>query len=44
MEAKLIALDTTSVEVVWRHELLIDLWVDEKPTLAISKNYDNRGE
>jgi hypothetical protein len=30
MEAKLIALDTTSVEVVWRHELLMDLWVDEK--------------
>jgi hypothetical protein len=30
METKLIALDTDSIEVVWRRELLMDLWVDEK--------------
>jgi hypothetical protein len=42
MEAKLTALDTTSVETEWLRELLSDLPVVEKPILAILMNYDNQ--
>jgi hypothetical protein len=42
MEAELIALDTTTVEAKWLHELLMDLPVVEKPILAISMNCDNQ--
>ena len=44
MEAKLIALDTVTVEVEWLCELLMDLPVVEKPIPAISKNCDNQGK
>ena len=42
MEAKLAALDTTTVEVEWLHELLGDLPVVDKPIPAISMNGDNQ--
>ena len=42
MEAKLAALDTTTVEVEWLHELLGDLPVVDKPIPAISMNCDNQ--
>jgi hypothetical protein len=35
MEAKLTALDTTSVEVEWLRGLLMDLQVVEKPVSAV---------
>jgi hypothetical protein len=42
MEAKLIALDTTTIEAEWLQELLMDLPVVKKPILAIPMNYDNQ--
>ena len=42
MEAKLIAIDTATVEAEWLRELLMDLSVVEKPISAISMNYDNQ--
>ena len=42
MEAELTALDTTTVEVEWLHELLMDLLVVEKPTLVVLMNCDNQ--
>ena len=42
MKAKLTALDTTTVEVEWLRELLMDLPVVEKPIPAISMNCDNQ--
>ena len=42
MEAELTALDTTSAEVEWLCELLLDLSVVEKPILAILMDYDNQ--
>jgi len=44
MEAELTALDTTSAEVEWLRELLMDLSVVEKPLPAISMNCDNQSE
>ena len=44
MEAKLIALDTVTVEVEWLRELLMDLPVIENPILAIFMNCDNQSE
>ena len=42
MEAELIALDTTTVEAEWLHQLLMDLLVVEKPIPAILMNCDNQ--
>jgi hypothetical protein len=42
MEAELTALDTTSVEAEWLHELLMDLPVIEKHVQAIYMNCDNQ--
>jgi hypothetical protein len=42
MEAELTALDTTSTEAEWLHELLSDLPVVEKPIPAILINCDNQ--
>jgi archaellum biogenesis ATPase FlaH len=42
MEAELAALDTTTVEADWLHELLIDLPIVEKPLPAILMNCDNQ--
>jgi hypothetical protein len=42
MEAELTALDTTTVELEWLHELLMSLPVVEKPMPAILLNYDNQ--
>jgi hypothetical protein len=42
MEAELTALDTTSAEAKWLHELLLDLLVVEKPVPAILMNCDNQ--
>jgi hypothetical protein len=42
MEAELLALDTTTVEADWLHELLMDLLIVEKPLPAILINYDNQ--
>jgi hypothetical protein len=42
MEAELTALDTTTVESEWLHELLMDLPVVEKPMSAILMNCDNQ--
>jgi hypothetical protein len=42
MEAELTALDTTTVESEWLHELLMDLLVVEKPVPAILLNCDNQ--
>nr|AAM01037.1 Putative polyprotein from transposon TNT [Oryza sativa Japonica Group]AAP52781.1 retrotransposon protein, putative, Ty1-copia subclass [Oryza sativa Japonica Group] len=42
MEAKLIALDTVTVEAECLHELLMDLPVVEKPVPAILMNCDNQ--
>jgi hypothetical protein len=42
MEAELTTLDTTSIEVEWLRELLMDLPVVEKPVPAISINCDNQ--
>jgi hypothetical protein len=42
MEAKLIALDTATVEAEWLCELLMDLPMVEKPIPAIHINYDNQ--
>ena len=42
MEAELTALDTTTVEAEWLHELLMDLSVVEKPVPAILMNCDNQ--
>ena len=42
MKAKLIALDTTTIEAEWLHELLMDLPVVEKPVPAILMNCDNQ--
>ncbi|KAK1666516.1 hypothetical protein QYE76_054675 [Lolium multiflorum] len=42
MEAELTALDTTTVEAEWLHELLMDLPVVEKPIPAIPMNCDNQ--
>jgi hypothetical protein len=42
MEAELAALDTTTVEADWFHELLIDLPIVEKPLPAILMNCDNQ--
>jgi hypothetical protein len=42
MEAKLTALDTTTVESEWLRELLMDLSVVEKPVSAILLNCDNQ--
>jgi hypothetical protein len=41
MEAKLIVLDTASVEAEWLRELLMDLPVVKKTMPAISMNCDN---
>jgi hypothetical protein len=41
-EAKLAALDTTTVEAEWLRELLMDLPVVEKPISAILMNHDNQ--
>ena len=40
MEAKLTALDTTTVEAEWLQELLMDLPVVEKPIPTILMNYN----
>ena len=42
MKAKLIALDTATVEAEWLHELLMDLPVVEKLVPAILMNCDNQ--
>jgi hypothetical protein len=42
MEAELAALDTTTVEANWLHELLMDLPIVEKPLPAILMNCDNQ--
>jgi hypothetical protein len=42
IEAKLIALDTATVEVEWLHELLMDLPMVEKPIPIILMNCDNQ--
>ena len=42
MEAELTALDTSSVEAEWLHELLMDLPVVEKPLPAILMSCDNQ--
>jgi hypothetical protein len=42
MEAKLIALDTTTVEVDWLRELMMDLPIVEKHLFAILMNCDNQ--
>ena len=42
MEAELVALDTTTVEVEWLRELLMDLPIVEKPIPAILMNCDNQ--
>jgi hypothetical protein len=42
MEAELTALDTTTVEIDWLHELLMDLPIIEKYLLAILMNCDNQ--
>jgi hypothetical protein len=42
MEAELTALDTTTVEAEWLHELLMDFPVVEKLMLAILINCDNQ--
>jgi hypothetical protein len=42
MEAELVALDTTTVEADWLHELLMDLSIVEKPLPAILMNCDNQ--
>jgi hypothetical protein len=42
MEAEPTALDTTSVETEWLHELWLDLPVVEKPVPAILMNCDNQ--
>ena len=42
MKAKLIALDTTTIEAEWLHELLMDLLVVEKPVPAMLMNCDNQ--
>jgi hypothetical protein len=42
MEAKLAALDTTTVEADWLRELLMDLPIVEKPLPAILMNCDNQ--
>jgi hypothetical protein len=42
MEAKLAALDTTTVEVDWLFELLMDLPIVEKHLPAILMNCDNQ--
>jgi hypothetical protein len=42
MEAELTALDTTTIEVEWLRELLMDLPVVEKPIQAILMNCDNQ--
>jgi hypothetical protein len=41
MEAELTALDTTTVEAEWLHELLMDLPIVKKLIPAILMNYDN---
>jgi hypothetical protein len=41
MEAKLTALDITTVKAEWLHELLMDLPMVEKSIPAILMNYDN---
>ena len=42
MEAKLTAVDTTTVEAEWLRELLMDLPMVEKPVPAILMNCDNQ--
>jgi hypothetical protein len=42
MKAELLALDTTTVEADWLHELLMDLLIVEKPLPAILINCDNQ--
>ena len=42
MEAELTALETTTTEVEWLRELLMDLPVAEKPIPAILINCDNQ--
>jgi hypothetical protein len=42
IEAELAALDTTTVEDNWLHELLMDLPIVEKPLPAILMNCDNQ--
>ena len=42
MEAELTTLDTAGSEAEWLRDLLMDLPVVEKPTPAISMNYDNQ--
>jgi len=42
MEVELTALDTTTVEAEWLHELLMDLPVAQNPILAIFMNCDNQ--
>jgi hypothetical protein len=44
MEAELTALDTTTAEAEWLHELLIDLPVVEKPRPAIPMNCDHQSK
>jgi hypothetical protein len=42
METELAALNATTVETDWLHELLMDLPIIEKPLPAILMNYDNQ--
>jgi hypothetical protein len=42
MEAEITALDTTSIEVEWLCDLLLDLIMDEKLILIILMNYDKQ--
>jgi hypothetical protein len=41
MEVELTSLDTTTVEVDWLHELLMDLPIVEKLLSTILMNFDN---
>jgi hypothetical protein len=42
MEAKLTIFDTSTIEVDWLHELLMDLPIVEKPLPTILMSYDNQ--
>jgi hypothetical protein len=42
IEAKVVPLDTTTVEADWLRELLMDLPIVEKPLPSILMNYDNQ--
>jgi hypothetical protein len=42
MEVELVALDTSTADANWIHELLMDLPIVKKPLLTIVMNYDNQ--